>query len=140
MPGSSLWLTPPNPSRFHATVQELISSSIPQLFPATKPHGFVPHVTLTSFVEPSNTYGDKPQEWLDSLALVTEPVNEKISVCLDAIEPGEPFFKKLTLRAHKDDGLVRLAAACRSHGVEDGDTDRARQWAEQEYLPHLSLM
>jgi len=140
MPGSSLWLVPPSPSRFHAVVQELISSSIPRLFPATKTYGFVPHVTLTSSIEATSTYGDKPQEWLDSLALVTEPVNGKISICLDAIEPGKPFFKKLTLRARKDDRLVRLAAACRTCGVEDGDADRAKHWAEQEYLPHLSLM
>lgn len=140
MPGSSLWLVPSKPSNFDTAVQELISSSIPRLFPTVKTHGFVPHVTLTSFIEPSSTYGDKPQEWLDSLALVTEPVNGKISICLDAIEPGEAFFKKLTLRASKDDGLVQLAAACRSRGVENGDTDQAQNWAEREYLPHLSLM
>ncbi|KAK5943588.1 hypothetical protein PMZ80_004596 [Knufia obscura] len=139
MPGSSLWLIP-QPSKFNTAAQELISSTIPQLFPSVKAHQFIPHLTLTSSIEVSSTYGDQPQKWLDSLTLSDEPVNEDVQICLDAIEPGEPFFKKLTLSAKHDDRLVQLAAACRCYGVENGDMDRARDWAKAEYMPHLSLM
>lgn len=140
MPGSSLWLVPPQPSEFETAAQELISTSVPRLFPNVRTHRFIPHITLTSLIDASSTYKDQPQQWLDGLALFPKPVNENLSIRLDAIEPGVPFFKKLTLRASKDDWLVQLAAACRSSGVEKGDDSRAKAWAEAEYLPHLSLM
>jgi len=140
MPGSSLWLTPPQPSEFNKAAQKLISSSIPQLFPSVKTYNFIPHVTLTPSIDASSTYKEQPQKWLDSLPLSSEPVKGNVSVDLVAIEPGEPFFKKLTSKASKTGALVELAAACRSHGVENGNMDRAREWAKAEYLPHLSLM
>lgn len=140
MPGSSLWLTPPQPSEFNKAAQKLISSSIPQLFPSVKTYNFIPHVTLTSSIDASGTYKEEPQKWLDSFPLSSEPVKGNVSVDLVAIEPGEPFVKKLTSKASKTGALVELAAACRSHGVENGNMNRAREWAKAEYLPHLSLM
>ena len=140
MPGSSMWLVPPQPSKFNNAAQTLISSSIPQLFPSLKTYNFVPHVTLTSSIDASSTYQDEPQKWLDALDLSAQPVKGNISVSLVAIEPGEPFFKKLTWKASKQDELVKLATACRSYGVEKGEMHRARDWARTEYLPHLSMM
>lgn len=121
----------------------MISTTLPDVFSAraVKTHDFIPHVTLTSLINASKTYGDRPKEWLDSLPLPTnKPVKSSIFICLDSIDPGEAFFKKLTLGVQKTSQLLQLAAVCRAHGAEDGDMGGAKVWAEAEYMPHLSLM
>ena len=136
MPGSSLWLIPPEGSVFTKAIQSLISTKIPSLFPDTKTHDFIPHVTITSNVDPS-LYGSDPQGWLDSLQIDTQG---DIQVDMEAVEPGKPFFKKLTLRCAKDAGLLKLATVCRAEGVEGGDEEKAKKWADGDYAPHLSLL
>ncbi|GAB1316124.1 hypothetical protein MFIFM68171_06334 [Madurella fahalii] len=73
MPGSSLWLLPPQSHPLHTALSTLISRTLPARFPreaassaSVSPHFFAPHVTLTSEVAPSR-YGADPQAWLDGM-------------------------------------------------------------------------
>jgi len=137
---SSLWLIAPSDDHaFNKSLKELIGSTLPSDFPHAPKNNFIPHVTITSDVDPSKTYGSKPQEWLDSLALpeFKREANEVI-IELEELEAGEPFFKKITLRAKKDANFVELAAKCRQQGLNLSESE-AQKWAENEYLPHLSL-
>lgn len=136
MPGASLWVIPPQSSLFNQIIQTLISKIVPAYFPNTKTHDFIPHLTITSNIDKS-TYDKDPQAWLDNLPL---DHLEHIPVPLDCIEPGEPFFKKLTIKAEDPPELLAFAAACRAHAVLDGDESKAAKWSEDEYLPHMSLM
>lgn len=68
------------------------------------------------------------------------PVSSSITAEVAAVDPDDKFFKKLTLRLEKTGVLVDLATACRAQGVLDGNEAGAKKWAEDEYLPHLSLM
>ena len=143
MVGSSLWLIAPSDDHaFNKSLKELIGSTLPSDFPSAPKNNFIPHVTITSDIDTTKTYGtsSSPQEWLDSLSLPTGFQKEKneVSIELEELEPGEPFFKKITLRAKKDDNLLLLAAKCREQGVLVSESE-AKDWAEKEYLPHLSL-
>ena len=143
MVGSSLWLIAPSDDHaFNKSLKELIGSTLPSDFPSAPKNNFIPHVTITSDIDPTKTYGSSssPQEWLDSLSLPTGFQKEKneVSIELEELEPGEPFFKKITLRAKKDENLLLLAAKCREQGVLVSESE-ATAWAEKEYLPHLSL-
>jgi len=137
---SSLWLIAPSDDHpFNKSLQDLIGNTLPSDFPHAPKNNFIPHVTITSDVDPSKTYGDAPQEWLDSLALpeFKREFNE-VAIELEELEAGEPFFKKVTLRARKDGNLLKLASACRQHGLVVSQ-DEAQKWADDDYLPHLSL-
>lgn len=139
MPGASLWIIPPT-SSFNDFLQTLITDTIPSLFPEATTHSFIPHITITSNVDQS-IYDDQkdPQAWLDSLHLEHHEAQD-IKILLADLEPGHPFFKKLTLNVVEDDPLLRLVAACRMEAVVGYDIINATWWAEGEYLPHLSLM
>ncbi|PNS19871.1 Phosphoribosylaminoimidazole-succinocarboxamide synthase [Sphaceloma murrayae] len=65
MPGSSLWLIPPARDPFNRTLQTQITSMVPQRFTA-KTHDFIPHITLTSNINP-HLHEPDAQAWLDSL-------------------------------------------------------------------------
>ncbi|KAK4033775.1 hypothetical protein C8A01DRAFT_39745, partial [Parachaetomium inaequale] len=67
MPGSSLWLLPPESHPLHPLLKTLITTTLPSNFPREAasaprvvPHFFPAHVTLTSGIDP-DTYGDDPQ-------------------------------------------------------------------------------
>jgi 2',3'-cyclic-nucleotide 3'-phosphodiesterase len=140
MPGASLWLIPPQSSTFYKTLQTLIDKTIPTHFPNTKTHHFIPHVTITSNIDQS-LYSQDPQAWLGSLSLHPQSqVVEPISIGLEALEAGQPFVKKLTLKAERSSQLLALAASCRAEAVLGRDSVKAAEWAHSEYLPHLSLM
>lgn len=136
MPGSSLWLVPPPSSSFYRVVQNLITNTIPVHFPNTKTRDFIPHVTITSNIDKS-LYDQDPQAWLGSLKL---PSSQATPISLETLEPGEPFFKKLTVRTEKSLQLLQLAAFCRAEAAYGSDSKKALKWAHDEYLPHLSLM
>lgn len=141
MPGSSLWLIAPRGDHpFNQSLKDLITNTLPSDFPRAPKNTFIPHVTITSDIEPSKTYGDSsPQKWLDGLKLPEfKRESDEVVVELEELEAGEPFFKKVTLRAREDANLLKLAAACRRQGVVI-DENEAQQWAETDYLPHLSL-
>lgn len=145
MPGTSLWLIAPKPDHaFNKSLNELITSTIPSNFTSAKLPHFTPHVTLTSNIDPSQTYSSSssPQEWLDNLpidSLGFKNQHKEAVIELEELEIGEPYFKKLTLRAKKDPNLIKLAAKCREVGTGVSE-DEATKWAEDEYAPHLSLM
>lgn len=151
MPGSSLWLIPPPNTPFTRQLNQYISATVPFRFPSSKkPPSFIPHITLTSNIPFSlhDTSPDTAQVWLDCLELPLPSQStgeegeeqQKIHVELCALEAGEAFFKKLTLKAKKDPGLVKLAVACRAQGALSGDFEKARTWGTHDYEPHLSLM
>jgi hypothetical protein len=139
MPGASLWIIPPKDSSFSQALQTLISTTIPPHFPQTKTHDFIPHVTITSNIDTS-LYGSDPQAWLSALHLPSGDQHDPVFVTLDVLEAGDAFVKKLTLRAGKTAQLLQLASACRAEAVEGGDQAKAEKWAQDDYLPHLSLM
>ncbi|KAI5251304.1 2, 3 cyclic phosphodiesterase [Aureobasidium subglaciale] len=139
MPGASLWIIPPKDSTFSQALQTLISTTIPPHFPDTKTYDFIPHVTITSNIDQS-LYGSDPQAWLGSLHLPSVDQHDPVFVTLDLLEAGDAFVKKLTLRAGKTSQLLKLASACRASAVEGGDKVKAGTWAQNDYLPHLSLM
>ena len=122
-------------------MKELILDTIPTNFPKAPKHKFIPHITVTSDIDPAKTYESSPQEWLDKLELPEDMKKEfkEATIELEAVEAGEPFFKKVTIRAKKDANLVKLAAKCRRQGLQIPESE-AQQWAEKEYLPHLSLL
>ena len=145
MGGSSLWLIAPSDDHaFNKSLKELIGSTLPSDFPSVPKNNFIPHVTITSDIDPAKTYGSSssssPQEWLDNLSLPTEFQKEKneVAIELEELESGEPFFKKITLRARKDANLLKLVSKCREQGCQVSENE-ANAWAEKEYLPHLSL-
>lgn len=144
MPGSSLWLIAPKPDHpFNKSLTELIDSTIPSNFTRVKLPHFIPHVTLTSDIDPSKTYSSSsPQDWLNSISiddLGFKNQHKEVIVELEELEIGDPYFKKLTLRAKKEGNLLKLAAKCREIGLGVSE-DEATKWAESEFLPHLSLM
>jgi 2',3'-cyclic-nucleotide 3'-phosphodiesterase len=133
MPGSSLWLVPPTSSPLNKILQTLISDAIPFQFPTKTTHDFIPHITLTSGIEP---FPSDPQHWLNDLKL---PDADSLHVRVQQPEAGVPFFKKLTLACEKNDGLKALAEACRAQATKVEEAEAAR-WVEKEYLPHCSLV
>ena len=40
----------------------------------------------------------------------------------------------------KTEGFKALAAECRKRYVTNGDAEQADKWAEESYIPHLSLV
>jgi len=139
---SSLWLIAPSDDHpFNKSLKDLIGSTLPSDFPHAPKNNFIPHVTLTSEIDPKQTYerSSSPQEWLDSLTLPEfKKEKNEVVIELEELEAGEPFFKKVTLRAKKDANLLKFASKCREHGLELSEGE-AQKWAENEYLPHLSL-
>jgi 2',3'-cyclic-nucleotide 3'-phosphodiesterase len=140
MPGSSLWLIAPSDDHaFNKSLKELIGSTLPSDFPHTPKNNFIPHVTVTSDIDPTKAYKSSPQEWLDNLSLPEfQKEKNEVVIELEQLEAGEPFFKKATLRARKDANLLKFASKCREQGLLLSESD-AKAWAENEYLPHLSL-
>lgn len=97
---------------------------------------FAPHVTLTSFIEPS-TVGSDPQKWLDELEFKH---SEDVRIRFLTLVSEDKFFKRLFIRCEKDPGLFSIAKASRKWGVEGGDHSKAGKWLNAEYDPHCSLM
>lgn len=143
MPGSSLWLIVPQPEHpFNKSLNDLMHDTIKSDFSTYKLEKFTPHVTLTSDIEPSTYSSGSAQEWLDGLDLDLDFKKElnEVHIELELLEAGNSYFKKLYLRAGKDENLVKLAAKAREQTGKGISEDEARKWAENEYLPHLSLM
>lgn len=141
MPGSSLWLLPPPTHPLYSKLQTLISSTIPTLlFPppsSTTPPSFSPHVTLTSEINPS-IYGDNPQQWLDSLSW---PKANGVGIKFEGVRTEDVFFRRCYLKVRKEDGIKELAALARGEGVLVGKGKEAvREWVDESYMPHCSLM
>jgi 2',3'-cyclic-nucleotide 3'-phosphodiesterase len=140
MPGSSLWLIAPSDDHaFNKSLKDLIGSTLPSDFPDAPKATFIPHVTVTSDINPAKTYESSPQEWLDNLSLPEfKKEKNEVVIELEQLDAGEQFFKKVTLRARKDGNLLKLASKCREQGLLLSESD-AKAWADSDYLPHLSL-
>jgi hypothetical protein len=122
-------------------MKDLIGSTLPSDFPHAPKNNFIPHVTVTSEIDPAKTYdkASSPQEWLDNLTLPEfKKEKNEVIIELEELEAGEPFFKKVTLRARKDANLLKFASKCREQALVLSESE-AQKWAETEYLPHLSL-
>lgn len=145
MGGTSLWLIPRENNPFTNAVQELITDTVPSNFAKTvKTHNFIPHVTLTSDIDPGKTYeksGESPQAWLDGLELPNfRKEFDEVIVELDHVEAGEKFFRKLAIEVNENDNLKKLATLIRKETVLGGDGNAAQKWVESEYKPHMSLL
>lgn len=134
MPGSSLWLLPPES---HPVNDKLVS-----LIKRTASHFgstdlFIPHITLTSdLVEPSS-YGTEPQKWIESLDL---PAGADVRVAFEKLNSEDVYFRKLYVKCQKNAGLKALATICRRQIANYEDEEIARKWAEDTYNPHVSLL
>lgn len=137
MPGSSLWLVPPESSELYRVCHELILKQVPSACLVDQPTHFTPHITLTADLMLQGLEGSTAQQWLDRLTL---PYGETLRVPIREVEVGRVFFKKITMRCEKTSGLCELAAMCRAACVDGLGEAGAMKWVEQSYLPHLSLM
>ncbi|KAI5374737.1 2',3'-cyclic nucleotide 3'-phosphodiesterase [Alternaria postmessia] len=133
MPGSSLWLLPPADHPLNEVLPRLIDKTSKQF---NSPHRFLPHVTLTSEISPSK-YGSDPQAWLESLDL---PSGQSIQIKFERLGSEDVFFRKLYIKCAKAAGIKQLAQQCRSHVNGFEDETNSKTWAEEQYMPHLSLM
>lgn len=143
---------PPEHSPIHQALSTLIAQALPAHFPAVSPSppNFVPHVTLTSDVplqafHSSNDSNDEAQQkrdaqvWLTKL-LLDLPADDDVRVQFEALDVGDKFVQKLTLRV-RNRGVRELARVCRLHGVERGEDGPAvEHWLKDGYRPHCSLV
>ena len=133
MPGSSLWLLPPADHPLNKVLPALIDQTSKTF---GSPHRFLPHVTLTSEILPSK-YGSDAQGWLKSLELA---LGNDVRVNFDRLGSEDIFFRKLYIKCEKDGGLKTLAKQCRQNVDGFADEKIAQDWAEEKYMPHVSLM
>lgn len=133
MPGSSLWLLPPADHPLQDALTALIKQTSSH-FKST--HDFIPHVTLTSELYPSQS-GPDSQAWLDSLKF--PPAND-IRVTFEKLHSEDAFVRKLYIKCKKTDGLKKIAEACRQKVDGYQENDKALDWTENTYNPHLSLL
>lgn len=132
MPGSSLWLLPPPNHPLNAILFTLIQETAAHF---DSEHLFLPHVTLTSEIDPT-VYGSEPQPWLDSLEL---PSSADVHVKFGHLNSEDVFVRKLYIRVDKE-GVLGLGKASRRQVNGYSDEDVAKKWAEEQYVPHLSLL
>jgi 2',3'-cyclic-nucleotide 3'-phosphodiesterase len=134
MPGSSLWLLPPETHPLNQQLTSLIKKTASRFGSSDL---FIPHVTLTSdLVEPSS-YGSEPQKWLESLEL---PAGDDVKVEFERLGSEDVHFRKLYIKCQKTAGLKALATVCRMQVANHEDKETARKWAEETYNPHVSLL
>ncbi|KAK5690297.1 hypothetical protein LTR17_025989 [Elasticomyces elasticus] len=122
MPGSSLWLVPPEDSDLYKAIDNLVIQRLPSIYTNASPKRFSPHVTLTS--DTISDYAD-PQEWLDSISLPRDDALASLVVTIKDVQVGKPFFKKLTMACSKTVELCDLAVHCRLAGVEGVEQEAA---------------
>lgn len=134
MPGSSLWLLPPEAHPLNQVLVALIERTASRFGSSDL---FIPHITLTSDLVPASTYGSEPQQWLDSLDLTAGP---QVQVEFDKLDSEDVYFRKLYIKCNKTAGLKDLATVCRMHVADHQDEKTARKWAEESYNPHVSLL
>lgn len=133
MPGSSLWLLPPDDHPLQDALTTLIKQTSAHF---KSPHLFIPHITLTSEISPE-MYGEDPQAWLDSLPIVSK---RELSIRFEKIDSEDVFFRKLYIKCEKLGGLEKLAKVCRKQVRGFEDDAKAVEWVKNVYNPHLSLL
>lgn len=134
MPGSSLWLLPPESHPLNEKLASLINRTASHFGSKDL---FIPHVTLTSDLVKPSSYGPEPQRWLDSLDL---PAGGDVKVEFEKLSTEDVYFRKLYIKCQKTKGLKALATVCRKQVAGYEDEGTARKWAEETYNPHASLL
>lgn len=134
MPGSSLWLLPPESHPLNEKLITLINRTASHFGSKDL---FIPHVTLTSDLVKPSSYGPEPQRWLDSLDL---PAGGDVKVEFEKLSSEDVYFRKLYIKCQKTKGLKALATVCRKQVGGYEDERIARKWAEETYNPHASLL
>ncbi|KAF2735453.1 2, 3 cyclic phosphodiesterase [Polyplosphaeria fusca] len=132
MPGSSLWLLPPDDHPLNPLLTSLIQTTSAKF---ASPHLFIPHVTLTSDIPPS-TYASSAQKWLHDLPL---PAAKDVAVKLGKLQSEDVFVRKLYSKVDKA-GVKEIGAAARMVVEGYADWTKALEWAEESYNPHVSLL
>ena len=131
MPGSSLWLLPPASHPLTSKFTSLIASTSAHF---SSPHLFLPHITLTIDIPP--TSHSDPQAFLNSFEF---PNAQDVIVKLEHLQSEPVFFKKLYINVAKL-GIKELARVARSAVDGFEEEGKAREWVEEDYKPHLSLL
>lgn len=134
MPGSSLWLLPPDVHPLNEKLTSLINRTALH-FGSTDL--FIPHITLTSDLVQSSGYGTEPQKWIESLDL---PAGGDVKIDFGKLSSEDVYFRKLYIKCQKTKGLKALATVCRGQVAEYEDNKTATRWAEETYNPHVSLL
>lgn len=134
MPGSSLWLLPPEAHPLNEVLVSLIKRTASRFGSYDL---FIPHITLTSDLVSPSSYGPEPQQWLDSLDL---PAGGDVQVEFDRLDSEDVYFRKLYIKCKKTGGLKALATVCRQQVANHEGQETARKWAEETYNPHVSLL
>lgn len=133
MPGSSLWLLPPDTHPLNYVLTSLIERTASHFGSSDL---FIPHLTLTSEIYPS-TYGSEPQKWLDGLNL---PACDDVKVDFEKLSGEDVYFRKLYIKCHKTTGLKALAKVCRKQVAGHEDEETAGKWVDEKFNPHVSLL
>ncbi|KAK0709324.1 2',3'-cyclic-nucleotide 3'-phosphodiesterase [Lasiosphaeria miniovina] len=146
MPGSSLWLLPPQAHPVRAALSTLIASTLPAALPAEAGVIFEPHMTLTSDI-PADAYGKDPQSWLDAIPWPAASAGDGVRVRLASVASQDVFVRRCYIQVHAGQGGVRdLVGFARAHAVygeEDASGPETRAWLqrwEEAYGPHVSLI
>lgn len=109
---------------------KLINETLPPFW-SEKVLSFQPHMTITSDVSPD----------LDPKAVVSDiQVRELPVVKFKSVNLGETHFTKCTLHLEKTDSIMELVTHCRALYVTNGDVQKATQWAQEDFTPHVSLV
>jgi len=140
MPGSSLWLLPPQSSSIEERLADLITNIVPSIFPGVKSYPIhFPHLTLTSEIPDSVTdrEGDARDNWLQSLlpSVSTLPVLRFQSLYI-----GDIVTQKIVLLVDKDPSLCALAVQIRAAAMEGRNIESAKQSVDKTWMPHVSLL
>ena len=133
MPGSSLWLLPPETHPLNEILTSLIKRTASHFDSSDL---FIPHITLTSEILPSK-YRAEPQRWLESLDLSS---GNDVQVRFEKLNSEDVYFRKLYLQCQKTIGLKTLAKVCRKQVANYEDEEQVGRWADETYNPHVSLL
>jgi 2',3'-cyclic-nucleotide 3'-phosphodiesterase len=127
MPGSSLWLLPPADHPLNSLLTTAISKTSTHF---SSPHHFIPHITLTSLIDPS-TYASEPQKWLDSVPFPSKP---DVVVRFGPLASEDVFVRKLYIKVEIE-GVLQAGKVARMtvNGYEEEDV-------AGKFGPHLSLL
>ncbi len=135
----SLWLVPPPSSDQATKLSDLLSNTIPSLFPNIKLPRFAPHVTLVTGIDASTFAGESTQSWLDARDL-NEINAEDVKIDFGCVKVGEMFTKRCYLQVSKSEDLVNFAAQLLSQIYGARKEDEVYKIVMKEWDPHLSLL
>ncbi|KAH3673034.1 hypothetical protein WICPIJ_009920 [Wickerhamomyces pijperi] len=138
--GVALWLCPKYESSVHETLTSL-HSGLSLLFPGSP--RFEPHITITSQLN-CNTKDEVRMILGTSLAALK---GLSLNVVFNSLNIKEKnsFFKKIYIGVEREQTLTSLALLIREMFVEKDDEsstaqEKAKEWALQQFEPHLSLV